>query len=169
MTVRDLPQFSRSRAVERQAVADLLRAAKPGQVLTYGDIKARTGVDCQHDRHILNAARDMVRDEDGVVFEAAYGVGLRRLTDAEVAKIVPDHRRRKAHRQAVKGIKELGTVDPAALPAGERLLHQAGMALLGAVAAVSTHSAFRRVQAQTTPTGPVLPVSATLEALKDVK
>lgn len=137
--------FTKSRKVERVAVEAHLRSTAIGATVTYGEIKAATGVDCRRDRHVLSSARTTLRDNDGVLFEAVASVGVRRLSAAEIA--VDQSRRKRAHQQAKLGLKELATIrEPGSLPPGERLLYNASTALLGVIAASSSTKASKLIQ-----------------------
>jgi len=164
------PQFSTSRAVERAAVAEALRAAEPGETISYATLDAAAECSVKENRHIVASARVELRDEDGIVFEAIPNVGYRRLTDSERATVAPDRRRRRAYRQASNGLKEMrGLLESPSLTAGERQQALGRFALLGAVAAVATHKALQRVLAVPIPDTQILPLDKTLSVLSDIK
>lgn len=164
-----LPEITNSRAIERAALADLLRTIEPGQTVTYTTMEAVAKCSLRKNRHVLAAARNDLRDEEMIVFEPITNVGLRRLTEAERATIAPDRRRRRSFRQATIGLKEMRGLETAALTNGERQQFLGRLALLGAVAAVASSRALNRVLAVSAPDEPALPLERTLSMLSDIK
>lgn len=163
------PIITSSRAVERAALMDLLRTIEPGATVTYATMSAVAKVAVQEQRHILAAARADLRDEEMIVFEPITNVGVRRLTEAERATIAPDRRRRRSFRQATIGLKEIRGLEDAKLSSGERQQFLGRLALLSAIAAVSSSRALRRVLEVSVPDSPALPVDQTLAMLADIK
>lgn len=165
-----IPQITNSRAVERQALVEILRSVEPGETISYGAMEAGANVrNLRKDRHVLAAARADLRDEESIVFEPITGVGLRRLTDAERATVAPDRRRRRSFRQATLGLKEMRGLETAALSNDERHQFLGRLALLSAVAAVSSARSLQRVLAVSVPDQPALPVEQTLSELSKIK
>lgn len=164
-----ISQIINSRAVERAAVMEILRAVEPGATVAYSVLEAAAGCNLRKDRHVLAAARSDLRDEEMIVFEPVTKVGLRRLTDAERATVAPDRRRRRSFRQATIGLKEMRGLETAALTNGERQQFLGRLALLSAVAAVSSSRSLQKVLAISVPDQPALPVTETLAELAKIK
>jgi hypothetical protein len=164
-----LEQITNSRAVERQALVELLRTVEPGATVNYGMMEAVARCDLRKNRHVLAAARGDLRDEETIVFEAVPTVGLRRLTEPERATVAPDRRRRKSFRQATLGLKEMRGLETAALSNSERQQFLGRLALLSAVAAVSSSRSLARVLSISAPDSPVLPLDQTLSELAKIK
>ena len=70
----------------------------------------------------INKWRAWMRTEKRVVVDAINGVGLRFMPHRTVASLVPVKRQRKARRQCNMALREVATVDGAALVKHERLL-----------------------------------------------
>ena len=165
-----LETLTRSRAIERAAVTDVLRKVAPGEVATYRELDLAAGCSTRENRHIVAAARDELRDDEAMVFEPIAKVGYRRLTEAERATVAPDRRRRRAYRQATISLKEMHRLETAELTPGERQQFLGRFALLGAIAAIATHRALRRVMAVANPESARLPeVDQTLSILSGDK
>lgn len=164
-----LPQITNSRAVERAALVELLRTVEPGATINYGMMEAVAKCDLRKYRHVLAAARAELRDEENIVFEPVIRVGARRLTDAERGTVAPDRRRRRSFRQATLGLKEMRGLETAALSNGERQQFLGRLALLSAVAAVSSSRSLQRVLAVSVPDQPMLPVEQTLTELSKIR
>lgn len=159
-----------SRAIERAALIALLREVAEGATITYPELSAAAGLDVRRDgKHALSAAREDVRDEDRIVFEPVVNVGLRRMTQIELATVQPDRRRRRIQNQSRTELKELAAVREDDLAAGERQQFLAHLAQAGAVAAIATHRALRRLIGFGTPDGKCLPVDQALSALREIK
>jgi hypothetical protein len=163
-----LPTITKSRAIERAALVELLRAVEPGETLDYEAMTAAIEQPILANRHILAAARADLRDEEMIVFEPVPRVGLRRLTDGERGTIAPDRRRRKSYRQAVVALKEMRGLETALLTDGERQQFLGRLALCSAIAAVASGRALKKVMAAV-PDQPTLPVEQTLTMLAEIK
>jgi len=72
---------------------------------------------------IINRVRRRLRVERQIVTMADPTVGLRFLTDTEVAYVIPEYRGRRSRRQIDRGIRETDAADVAQLP------HHAAVAL----------------------------------------
>jgi len=162
-------EFSRSRAIERAALAQLLRTVGEGETVTYAELDRAAGTGVRAERHLLTAARREVRDEDGLVFEPLNLVGLRRLTQVEMATVQPDRRRQRAFRQSVIAQREMAGVREADLGAGERVQFLARLAQHGALAAIATHRATAKLAGIIAVDNPVLTVDQTLTMLREIR
>jgi hypothetical protein len=94
----------------------------------YKELSALIGSDVQNQaRGYLMTAREIVRKEKGYVFRPLRNLGLRRLTQEEVARL----RDRSEHirRTAKKWTGELGTVDLLAVSEQARVAAVAGKTL----------------------------------------
>lgn len=162
--------FTRSRAIERQALAAFLRTIAIGEIATYDMINA--AVECPDIttmRSVIYSVLTELRDEDGILFHCEPRIGYRRLTDIEMATSAPERRRRKAHRQIITGLKEVTAIrHPENLPDGERLQMNGHINLLSALKTISTHKALKLVVAATESLTNIT-VQETLDALRSIK
>jgi hypothetical protein len=161
-------QITNSRAIERDLIAAHLRTVAPGATTTYAELSTVAGIDIRAARHVLKAAREEVCNEDGIVFESLINIGLRRLTQSELATVQPDRRRHKAYRQSRIALREMRGVDEAALPPGERTQFLARLAQHGAIAAIATHRATAHLVAAQ-PDLPNLDLDQTLDLLREIR
>jgi len=162
--------FTASRAVQRAAVMTSLRAVPEGGTITYDQLSAAAGEEIRDIRHVLTDAREDVRDQDGILFECVIGHGLRRMGGGDVALTIPGYRSRRARSQATKGVKELATVsNPELLPYEQRTAYRSGAAMLGAIAAVTSAAATRRIQAESAKVDQTLTNAQTLRLFVDEK
>lgn len=161
--------FTASRAVQRAAVLTALRAVTEGGTISYADLSAAAGEDVRAIRHVLTDAREIIRDQDGVLFETVIDHGLRRMGGGDVAMTIPGYRSRRARSQATKGVRELATVaSPGDLPQAQRMAYQSGVAMLGAIAAVTSATATRRIQAECARVDQALTVAETLRLFETI-
>lgn len=160
--------FTRSRSVERQVVEDLLRSAGYGETIEYSRITSELSVPVSSVWHVVHAVRDAMKP-DGYVFEAVRGIGLRRLTDEEIAVGVVGHRRRKIHRQGLKAMADAAAVmRPEEMSKNAQMSHLIGQSLFAAIAAVTTQRAVKAIAENVARTGKSLPVDATIEAFRRI-
>lgn len=145
--------ITRNRTVQNEAVARLLAAARPGEIVTYAHMgravdpaldDIRNGFD-----HIKDAARKICLERDGIEFETVIDVGLRRMLPGEVALQIPTQRRQRIRTQARKGAKSLALAAKLEdLTDAEKVAAKTGAAYFGAVLAVSSLRAVGTLEAE---------------------
>lgn len=151
---------------EGRAVRDALRAVEVDQIISYHTLRQITKLEALSDSQFRNFVRRhkdaIVRRED-YVFEPVAGVGLRRIAGQAVVDRSGGFVKR-IRRIATRGVKELTTVDPKALPAGKLQAYNLQCATLG----VLTHAASVQVQRRLAQRSQAkLEMSDTLAALKE--
>jgi hypothetical protein len=105
------------------ALMSLANHIDRGQCMTWNQIESITG-DRRGNRAqyvIRKFMRRLERDRE-IVTLAAHNVGLRFLTDEELATEIPAIRQRKAYRQVRRAIKQTALVNHARLPVSVRKL-----------------------------------------------
>ena len=145
--------ITRNRTVQNEAVARLLAAAKPGEIVTYEAMGRAVDPPCTDIRdgydHIKYAAWDICLERDGIEFECITDVGLRRMLPGEVATQTLAKRRKRIRSVARKGAKILVlAARPGDLTDAEKAVAQTGAAYFGAVMAVSSLRAVRTLEAE---------------------
>ena len=138
------PTFSMS--ADTRAAFDLLASAKVGGTVTYDDLAAVTRRDVRgDDRYVVASARRAL-EREGVIFGVLHGVGLKRLTDAE---ILADAERaypriRRASRRAALRALSIENFD--ALSAEDKSRHNAMVSVFGAVAAMTDYRSIKKIE-----------------------
>ena len=122
-------------AIETRQLADYLLGAE-SELITYEELSAVIGQNVQGKaRCYLLSARKIALREKGMVFRPVRNIGIKRLNQIEVAKLEDRfHHVRRTHKQT---IREMKTVDIAALPVVERASCVGKLAL--ATLTVNTH------------------------------
>lgn len=102
------------------AAVELLGRCPAGGVVTYRSLAQAIGEDAQgHGRHHVARARHILQRERRMVFEAVENRGLRHVPPAERLRF-GEYRRRRALRQARRGLDELKTVTDLDTPLDDR-------------------------------------------------
>lgn len=154
-------------SIDTKTLADYLRGVAAGQVVRYGDLSRLIGRDVQRSgRHALVGARRVLQRE-AMEFEAVAGVGIKRLSDSEIARLatpVIKHIGRAARR----GLRRLSSVrDFASLPNEDKVARNAGGACLGAIAHFSDPRQVKRIEGVVTSSQTALPPADTVQLIAD--
>lgn len=136
------PIFKPSAETEKLIVR--MREMEVGEVLTYDQMRAATGVDCQKDRTHIQTARRHLLNEDQRVFSAVRCVGIKRLNDVEIVE--QEGTTTIKIRRTVRGsLRRLATVNPDKLPPLEAQRYRVASAGLGAIALCVTPSSIGKI------------------------
>lgn len=152
-------------SIDSQLIAERMMQVEIGQLVTYEVLSEVIGQDVtgDHGRGCLATARRMLQRDSQMVFDAVRGVGLKRLSDAEIvqsgARSV--RRVRSAARRGSRLLTSVGDFD--SLPASDKLRHNATLSVLGAIEAISSAGSVKKVEQRVTAASP-LPIAATLAA-----
>lgn len=112
----------RSSTVLINKMVATLRELKMGEKYTYHEIFKKTGLNPQHSNgYVMRKAYRLLLDE-GLVFEAVYSVGIKRLTDAEISVKARKYLA-AANSAAIKSDELLGHTDVRKLTADQRCDH----------------------------------------------
>lgn len=146
--------ITRNRTVQNEAVARLLAASAPGQIVTYAEMGAAADMPPdeirERYRNVIDAARAICLQRHGIKFECITSRGLRRMTPSEVVVHEPEARRRRIRTQARKGLETITYAAPLdRLAHGERVAAQTSMAFLGAVKVMTSLTALKTIEAVT--------------------
>lgn len=89
------------------AIVEVLRAASPGQTVTYAEISKAIGRDVLADRYLLTSARRIAARDHGAVFGNEMRVGYTRLTVDQLPDVGSTARAhiRRSSRKAAKFIR----------------------------------------------------------------
>lgn len=139
--------------IKKLAVA--LTALSSGDTLGYSSLmQAAPGFRARRDNWLLAKAREQVEKELGCAFETVRGVGVKRLTSAEIPDIGLAALRR-IRRAAKRGKKRLGRVNSNSLTESEQRRVVGMSAMLGAVVMIADG---RKAAAVATVADPVKPI-----------
>lgn len=128
-------------------LVERLGALQPGETVPYEELSSLIGKNIRQDgrSHAWSARQSLLRR--GIVIHPIEGVGLKRLTDGEIADQVPPHRRMKIRRQAQRELKELHSADLGKLDRSQQSAVTAALAQAGTVLHLTD---FRFVEEQKT-------------------
>lgn len=134
-------------------------------IIPYSELSGLIGRDIQKEaRGNLYTAIRMMQNEYGVVYGTVNGVGIKRLTDEEVAytgDVVVQHVRKATNR----GIKKLVCVkDFDALPNDAKVKHNASLSILGVFKEMTKQKKIKQIEAKVNETQLQLPIMKTIEA-----
>lgn len=155
-------------AYETKVIIDMLKEAKDGDVISYEQILEKTGrTSVKAIRSNINTARKALQD-DGYLFDTVFNVGLRRMSDEEIATSW-EKRRKHIKKTAERSIREIGTVrNPEALSETKKYAHIIGQTIMATIRHTSTPKAVKQVEADVRAKQEQLTIGATLEAFKKV-
>jgi len=144
-----------------------LVASEVGQVLSYAELGAVINRNVQGDaRHILQSARNKALCDDGVVFDVVVNVGLKRLSDVEIATSTGEHHIGRMRRTARRCVRQLACV-ASELPAEVATRYNASMMVANLVGLACSRKKVRALEGLVQERGnKELPIAATIEALK---
>lgn len=152
-------------SADSTAIAALLRAAKVGELVSYEAMSRAIGRDVSGHRGAISTARKIVLRENGAVFDAVRGEGMRRLNNSELVDSV-DRVRMKIRRAAKRSANTLVCVEYDALPADKKIKHNASMSMLAMLSEAASEKAFSRLTEKVSQTKETLPAAkAALAAL----
>jgi hypothetical protein len=114
-----MPAFERSKTTD--ALVRYLAEHAKGTTITYAELGRVAEREIDGASHLLRSARMILQREHSQVWTiSAPGVGVRRLTDVEIAQRFPRYWLRGARRKIVRGSSQSGVVDMRELNAEEQ-------------------------------------------------
>jgi hypothetical protein len=128
-----------------ELILEQLLELQPGELITYAELSALTGLSIQTDaRYLLDAALRTALEEHNMVFENERNVGYRRLTDEDI--VVSMRRFRRARTQAKLGMQELSKVKFDQLENKHRITHNAKFYGYICIAGLSHEGTIKKVE-----------------------
>lgn len=122
-----------------------LETVKQGETVTYEHLSSIIEADVRDNYHCLTTVRKHLR-QDGMVFRCVRGVGIRRLTDEEVAVGCGEEARRAAGRRIKNGMKDLQACNVEALTEDARKKRNLDLSVSGAVLHVLKPSSMKKIE-----------------------
>lgn len=154
-------------SIDARAICERLTKAAVGEIVEHSELTGIIGRDVRTvARSVLVAAVKRAQSEHRMVFDAVRGVGVIRLGDGEVAKSWR-FGMRKIHRQALRTMKRLATVDPSGLPNPERIEHHMGVSVCATIYHGTKESTVERLRPIVSNTNGAAPSAKVLEAFKE--
>lgn len=132
-----------SRSFETQAIFNLLAECEPKDTVTYAEMKIAINRDPQgfEGRGFVRSALNAVQNEKGFVFDCVENVGYIRLTNEQIATVVPKKMRKKIESTSRRTIDKMNCVDLEKLQSSQRqqyFLEQCVMQTVGTVVSEAT-------------------------------
>lgn len=102
-----------SRSFETQAIFNLFAECEPKDTVTYAEMQAKANCDPQgfNGRGYVRSALNAIQDEKGFVFDCIENVGYIRLTNEQIATLVPKKMRKKIESTSRRSISKMSCVN----------------------------------------------------------
>jgi hypothetical protein len=153
-------------SVDTKLLYERLCKAQPGETIPYQELSTLIGRDITNGaRHLLTSATRLARKENQIVFRAHRTVGIRRLTNSEIANS-GKARQRSVRRKSSEGIKDLECADFADLPSADKVSHNTFRTLLAFLHKMTSPSNAKQLEAAVAKADTALTFAKTLEAFK---
>lgn len=162
------PEIMSRSAAEAAMIVERLLKCTVGEVVSYKELTRLIGRDVQDKGRValLRAQRDLWRGEAKAVFGTVMRVGVKRLSDDEIAKLGPAAIRR-IHKLAQRVDEKMACVqDVAKLSADTRTALISGQSFLRAIAQAATLPHLKQVAELVEDSSKPLPMGRVLEVLK---
>lgn len=157
---RSIFEMSADTRLLRQALA----AVPAGGSIGYQDLSAAISKPVGGGTASLQSARNSLLRDEGIVFSPVRGVGLCRLTDAQIVAASAQDLG-GLRRKAKKAARKITSVsDYSTLPAADQLRHTAALSVFTAVAGLTSESGVKRVEAAANGRSGELPIAETMKA-----
>lgn len=142
-----------SRHEKTEAARDRLRKLVKGEIVSYRELAVIIGCDPQDEgyRYVFNARRSLTRD-NGYVFETHEGVGIKRLTDAEIAE--SKARKKRIRTQGRLQLLEKGSADQSKLNHLQQNVLMGDLATAGTIMHLTSFQ-FTEIQRTTSKLNPI--------------
>jgi|6_EtaG_2_1085325.scaffolds.fasta_scaffold00659_14 hypothetical protein len=168
-------------SVEARLLYARLKEVSIGEVILYTELAAIGGRPMKTDEDTgklidrrfplelygaLSTARRRAQKDDGIILDAVYGEGLKRLNDHEIVGTSQRYidGTRRASRRASKRLACVADFD--SLPAEDKVHHNTFMSLFGALAVITRAKSVKKLEGHVQQAHEQLPLVKTLEAFK---
>ena len=144
------PKSIRETSVDAQALAKVLEAAEPGDVVPYATLTATIRKNVQKEGYsTMDSARRLLLREKSMVFESVLNVGLKRLDGSGIVSLGPDANGR-IRRTAGRAIKKMACIGEAyeSLSKDEKSSYNSNISALGAVKLFTGAPSIKRIESQ---------------------
>ncbi len=158
------PKSIRETSVDAQALAKVLEAAEPGDVVPYATLTATIRKNVQKEGYsTMDSARRLLLREKSMVFESVLNVGLKRLDGSGIVSLGPDANGR-IRRTAGRAIKKMACIGEAyeSLSKDEKSSYNSNISALGAVKLFTGAPSIKRIESQVRASSAQLPPAEVL-------
>lgn len=150
---------------DAKTLADLMRAVRVGDLLSYEDMNDAIGRDVTEDRNVIYTARHIVQREDRIVFDSVHKCGLKRLADTEIVSL-GDRARSRVRKIARRTAQTIVCVNYDTMPREAQVKHNTALSMLGVMQELATDKSFAKLKKHVSTAGTELPVGkASIAAL----
>lgn len=153
-------------SLETKALADRLRSVTFGETVEYVTLDSELKIQIQGAaRGAMTSARRILLRE-GIRFDVVRGIGMKRMTDSEIAR--SGSRSVRLIRGVAKreAAKMAALADFESLPNDEKVQHNATLSVLGAVAHFSKPAQVRILEGAVAAAKSWLPTAETIEVMR---
>ncbi len=145
-------------STDAKTIADMLRAASVGAVVTYDDMSDALGRDVlTYARPAIASARKMVQQENRMVFDTVRKVGVKRLEDGDIVNL-GDRARVSMRRIASHTVGKIVCVNYAGLSREQQTKHNTALSMFGVIKEMATSKSFERLESEVASAGTELSV-----------
>ena len=157
--MKSLPELS----IDTKTIYDYLMTIEQGEVIPYGVLSRLIGRNVQREAYpnMHSAVQKVLNDRK--VFEAVYKVGLKRLTDEEIAQISGQQTISKMRRVVRRGAKKVSSADYKVLSNDGKIKHNTYLSVLGAVYLATKKKSLKMIESVVGKEYKVIPQTRVLE------
>ena len=139
-----------------------------GEVVMYSELSGLINGDVQGEaRSNMNSARRRAASIDGIEFDTIRRVGLKRMSDREIARETGEHYIGGIRRKARRGMKVLGHIgDPSALANEDKIKMNTDASFLGVIGHMCKPKHLKRIEEAVREAVNKLPPLKTLELFR---
>ena len=150
-------------SLDTKTIYGILSETSVGDVATYDRLSAAIGRDVHAVWGSVATAQRMAMREIGAVFSPVRGIGLKRLSNSEIAKL-SEGTLMKVRRAVGREVRRQALVDEMMLTNEEKISYSARLSMLGALVEFTKPGVAKRIEAQK-PTA-ALPVGRVMELFR---
>jgi hypothetical protein len=154
-------------AVESKTVLDRLTLVQPGETVSYVELNDLTQCDVRKQRYVLTTPINKLLCEQGKVFVAERGVGIRLLHNSEIPSLGQRDISRVGNISR-RCLRRLSAVSFDTLPPDRKVAHNTAMTVLALFQRGSTAKTVRRIEEAVKTTSSSIPINETLKLFGQV-
>lgn len=149
-------------AIETQIVLERMSKMLPGEVVTYAELNKLSSCNVQERRNVISTSANKLLAEQGKVFVAEHGKGVRLLTNEEIPSLGAKEIGRIA-KISKRVAKKMSSVDYDKLSEQGKIHHNTHMTILVLMQRASTKKSLETVEGAVVKRTSPLPLGETLK------
>lgn len=149
-------------AIETQIVLERMAKMNPGEVVSYSELSSLASCDVQKRRNVITTSTNKLLAEQGKVFVAEHGKGVRLLTNEEIPSLGAKEIGRIS-KISKRVARKMATVDYDALSEQAKLHHNTHLTILTLMQRASTQKSLKTVEDAVVKRTNALPLGETLK------